>query len=194
MELKKDFTVKEISSASLSIPISFNENLFNSVIKSLEVENFKTTKTYRGNFSNVLDSLMPQISFNGKGFGFGLTKTKIASQFLEPTEFANFGEEDEPRSKISASELFTKEKLDNISSDFNYIIGLIFGKLGLDNKNYEISFGISLSKHGYFANNMDYLLKPESKLLFGKITDLHLKGFNITTEEELFGKKIQTEY
>lgn len=195
MELKKIFSFDDISNISLSIPISVNENnFFNDVVKSLEVENFKTTKSYKTNITKFLDNVMPQITFNGKGFGFGLTKTKIASQFIEPSEFAPVGDEGLNLKGFSTSEVFTKENLSDISSDFNYILGLISGKLGLDNKNYEVNFIIRLTKDGYFTKTLDYLLKPESKLLFGNVNDLHLQGFKIIVDEKIFNNTSQTTY
>ena len=188
------FTANEITGASLTIPMPFDENsALESIVRSLRAGNFKTTKSYAADFTSVINDLFSQVTFAGKGFMFGLTRKKFSSQFLQMVEFVHSDTHIE-MGKETPSKLFAKENLDQISSDFNYILGLILGKLNLGSKNYEFRFNIHAAKEISTTHDLSYLLTPESTTIFGEVTALRLKGINIVMDESMFGAKVQSEY
>lgn len=188
------FTINEIIGASSSIPISLDENdTIEKIVQSLHVGNLKTTTSYTADFTSIMNDLFPKITFVGKSFAFGLSRTKFSSQFLRAIEFVRFDQKvriDEE----TPSNLFAKENLDQISLDFNYLLGLIFGKLNLDNKNYEFNFTIHVSKEIPDMYNLKDLLIPESKTILGEIKDFYLQGVNVSLTENLFDTEVQSQY
>ena len=190
------FTANEITGASLTIPMPFDENsTLESIVQSLRAGNFKTTKSYAADFTNIINDLFSQVTFAGKGFTFGLTRKKFSSQFLQMAEFVHSDIHTEMEvEKEAPSKLFAKENLDQISSDFNYILGLILGKLNLGSKNYEFRFNIHAAKEISTTHDLSYLLTPKSTTIFGEVTALRLKGINIVMDESMFGTKVQSEY
>ena len=188
------FTVGKITGASLTIPMPFDEgSTLESIVQSLRAGNFKTTKSYVADFTNIMDDLFSQVTFAGKGFAFGLTRKKFSSQFLKMAEFVHSDTHTEMEKEVP-SKLFAKKNLDQISSDFNYILGLILGKLNLGSKNYELRFNIHVTKEVSTTHDLSYLLTPESTTIFGEVTALRLRGINIVMDESMFGTKVQSEY
>ena len=188
------FTNNDIIGMSSSIPLSVDkDNVFEDIIKSLKIGNFKTTKTYTSDFGNSLDEMIPRITFTGKGFSFGLLKTKFASQFLYPSQFVSSGS-DQRIEREDPSKLFATENLDQLSSDFNYVLGLIFGRLDLDDKNYKLRFNIQVSKEISIGDDLSRMLKPDSKTIFGNVTAFRLNGININMNENLFNTQVQSQY
>jgi len=191
MDSGGSFVTGDIRDMSLAIKIPIEESGIDGIVKSLESKKFKTTKAYKSRFS-VLDDFMAQLSLGGDGFEFGISKTKIAAQFLHPVEFVAYGDQEESIRGGSNGELFTKEKLDEVSFDFNYIFGLVLGRLKADGKDHALRFNLHLSKMGRFVNDPDHLVNPDSRTLFGG--DFHLKGFMITMDEDVSGVKARTRY
>ena len=191
---KMMFTVDEIVGTSSSIPVPLDENsTLGNIVQSLHPGNFKTTKSYKAHFTSVRDDLFSLVTFTGKGFAFGLSKTKFASQFLRALEFVH----SDPAVQMEAetpSKLFAKENLDQISSDFNYILGLILGKLNLDGQNYDFNFNITVSKEISVTHDLSYLLAPEYKTIFGDIISSQLQGINMNMIENLFDTQVQSVY
>ena len=188
------FTNNDIISMSSSIPLSVDkDNVFEDIIKSLKIGNFKTTKTYTSDFGNSLDEMIPRITFTGNGFSFGLLKTKFASQFLRPSQFVS-SSSDQRIEREDPSKLFATKNLDQLSSDFNYVLGLIFGRLDLDDKNYKLSFNIQVSKGISIGDDLSSMLKPDSKTIFGNVTAFRLNGININMNENLFNTQVQSQY
>ena len=188
------FTNEDISGMSSSIPLSVDkDDIFEDIVKSLKIGNFKATKTYASDFGNSLDDMIPRIVFTGKGFDFGLLKTRFASQFLFPSQFIN-SSADERMEREDPSKLFATENLDQLSSDFNYVLGLIFRKLELDDKNYKLHFNIQVSKKTSMVDDLSHMLKPDSKTIFGDVTAFRLNGINIDMSESLFNTPVQSRY
>lgn len=92
------------------------------------------------------------------------------------------------------SELFATENLERISTDFNYILGLILGKLNFDKDNYDFTFAIKMSKKIPTTQSLNHLLTPKAKMIFGKNTNLKLNGINIEISEKLFDTEVQSGY
>ena len=194
MNPKAAFTINEIMGVSLSIPIPPDgNNTLENIVKSLHAGNFKTTRSFAAKFTSVVDDLFSQITFMGKGFAFGLSKTKFSAQFLRMLEFVHSEPEVRMEDEVP-SKLFTKENLDQISSEFNYILGLILGKLNFNNENHEFIFTIHLSKDILATRDLTYLLTPESKTAFGEITDFQLQGIDMNLVENLFKTAVKSEY
>ena len=194
MRPTKAFTVSDIKGASLSIPISFSENsVVDNLMKSVVAGNFKTTKAYSDNLTDSLDRVVARVTFRGTGFAFGISKTKFSAQFLRGFEFIDLNATERTENE-EASKIFTEENLDQISSDFNYILGLIFGKLNLDGKNYELNFNIDLSKQIEDLTDLNHLLTPESKIIFKNAKEFQLHGIHISMSEEMFESNTKTEY
>ena len=186
------FTINDISGLSTNIPLHIDVNRkFEDVLKSLEIGNFKTTTSYKANFDHVMDAAISKITFTGNGFQFGLLKTKFSSQFLIPYEFVDTNPNTRMKREKPAK-LFAKENLLELSSDFNYILGLILGKLDLDKK-YELTFKIRLSKEISSISNLNYML-TEPNALFGDITTFQLTGIHTTVVEKLFDTNVQSIY
>lgn len=187
------FTVNDIVGVTLSIPLPYGkDNTLESVVKTLQAGKFKTTSAYTADFSNSVGDLFAKLTFRGKGFAFGLLRTKLAAQFLRGLEFADLL--DSGTMKGDPSEVFANKNLEQISSDFNYILGLVLGKLNIDNSSYECNFEIHLSKEVPATRNLNHLLTRDSKTLFGKATDIKLNGINISMAEKLFENKVQSKY
>lgn len=193
MSSKVAFTINEINGAASSIPIPNENNILDNIVQSLRVGNFKTTRSYKADFTDAVNSLLAEVTFVGKGFAFGLSNTKLSSQFLTLREFMLFDIGQQVK-KEKPSKLFAGKNLDQISSDFNYILGLIIGKLNLNNKDYEFNFHINVSKEISTMHDLHYLLTPESKIIFGEATSLRLKDVSISINENLFDTEVQSTY
>ena len=193
MDVKKVFDVDNITgvSASISMPFTKNDNLTN-IIKMLNVKNFKTTSAYTSKWHDSVDPLFSLITFNGDGFAFGLTKTKIAAHFLQRIEFVDVESNASSYDNITAVEIFTGENLASISSDFNYILGLIFGKLNFENQDYQLTFNIDLSKEMFEIKNLNQMITNKFELCFGN--DAKLKGIQTDGHERLFGQDVDSKY
>ncbi len=193
MDVKKVFAVDNITgaSASISMPFTKNDNLTN-IIKMLDVKNFKTTSAYTSKWHDSVDPLFSLITFNGNGFAFGLTKTKIAAQFLRRIEFVDIESNVLSNDKMTAAEIFTKENLASISSDFNYILGLIFGKLNLESQDYQLKFNMDLAKKMFEIKNLNQMITNKFKLCFGNNTKL--KGIQTDGHEKLFDQDVVSKY
>ena len=194
MKPVKAFTVGDIEGASLSIPISLSENsAVDNLMKSVVAGNFKTTKAYSGSLIESLDRVVARVTFSGVGFAFGISKTKFSAQFLKPFEFVELNATEQMGNE-EASKIFTEENLNQISSDFNYILGLIFGKLNLDSKNYELNFNIDLSKQIDDLTDLSHILTSESKIIFGNAKEFQLHSISISMNEEMFESNTKAKY
>ena len=193
MSVKEIFALNNIIGASVSIPMPFAENdSLTNMIKILDVKNFKTTSACKSKWHDSMDTLFSQIAFNGTGFAFGLTKTKVAAQFLQNVEFVDVDRSVMSDDNVTATEVFTNENLASISSDFNYILGLIFGKLNLNSQDYQLIFNISLSKEMYAIKNLNQMVTHEFRLRFGD--NSKLRGIHTEGHEKLFGQDVQSRY
>ena len=194
MRPAKAFTVSDIEGASLSIPISLSANsTIDNLMKSVVAGKFKTTKAYSGSLIDSLDSVTARITFRGAGFAFGISTTKFSAQFLRGFEFVDLNAAERMENE-EASKIFTEENLNQISSDFNYILGLIFGKLNLDGKNYELNFNIDLSKQIDDLTDLSHILTSESKIIFGNGKEFQLHGISISMSEEMFESNTKAKY
>ena len=195
MSSNVQLTTNEIVGASLSIPLQYDKrNTFESIVRTLQAGKFKTTSTYTATLSDSMDDMVSKLTFHGKGFAFGLLRTRLAAQFLRGFEFLDLDPYAEPQNKESASKVFTNENLEQVSSDFNYILGLVFGKLNINNSIYECIFEIRLSKEVPITRNLNHLLAMESKALFSNGTDIELRGINIDMTENLFEGNVLSKY
>ena len=195
MSSNVQFTINEIVGATLSIPLQYDKhNAFESMVRTLQAGKFKTTSTYTATFSDSMDDMISKLTFHGKGFAFGLLRTRLAAQFLRGFEFLDIDSYIESQNKESASKVFTNENLERVSSDFNYILGLVFGKLNISNSIYECNFEIRLSKEVSITRNLNHLLAIESKALFSNGTDINLRGINIDMTENLFEGNVLSKY
>lgn len=188
-------TINEIVGATLSIPLQYDKyNTFESIVRTLQAGKFKTTSAYTAALSDSMDDMFSKLTFHGKGFAFGLLKTRFAAQFLRGFEFLDPDLYPEKTNKESASKVFADKNLELVSSDFNYILGLVFGGLNIDNNIYECNFEIRLSKEVSTTCNLNNLLSIESKGLFGKDTDLKLRGIDIDVTENIFDSNVLAKY
>ena len=193
MSVKEIFAVNNIIGASASIPMPFTENdSLTDMIKILDVKNFKTTFACKSKWHDSMDALFSRIAFNGTGFAFGLTKTKVAAQFLQNAEFVDVDQSVMSDDNVTAAEVFTKENLASISSDFNYILGLIFGKLNLNSQDYQLIFKITLSKEMCTIKNLNQMVTHEFRSRFGD--NSKLKGIQTEGHEKLFDQDVQSRY
>ena len=188
------FTINDIRGAVLVVPLSpHKDNPLESVVQALRTRKFATTKTYVADFTNVMDDVFSKLTFMGTGFAFGLLKTKFIAQFLHATEFINPNTDMRSENKESA-EVLSDENLKMVSSDFNYILGLMLGKMSVDNNNIEFTFNIQMSKETSSTQNLNHLLASESKVVFGNVTDLKMNGISIKMVENILGTQVKSEY
>ena len=188
------FTINEIVGATLSISLpSGRDGRLESIVQALQAGKFKTTSAYAADLSNSMEDLFTKLTFHGKGFAFGLLRTKLAAQFLDGLEFVDPNRNPETLN-VDPSKVFAHENLEQASSDFNYILGLVLGKLNADNNRCECIFEIQLSKEVSATRNLNHLLTMECKPLFGNATDLKLRGIDISMTERLFGSESLSGY
>lgn len=187
-------TVGEIVGATLNVPLpQNNDSTFENVIQALQVGKFKTTSTYTAEFSKYVNDLLSKLTFSGQGFAFGILTTKLAAQFLRGMEFVDPALNPQTMDK-DPSQIFTNTNLEQISSDFNYILGLVLGKLNMDSSRYECNFEIHLSKKISDVHSLDHLLMPESKTFFDKATNFKLNGIHTSMVEKLFEVEVLSKY
>ena len=188
------FTVNEIVGATLNIPLPLDKNsLLGSIAQTLHTKKFTATKTYVAEFNDLVDDTFSKLTFIGKGFAFGLLKTKISAQFLHGIEFVH-PNLDMYDMKEDPSKILADEELKMASLDFNYILGLILGKMGLDDNNLEFVFDIHVSKEIDTTHSLNHLLVPESKTAFGKANDLKMTGIGIQMTESIMDIKVRSQY
>lgn len=189
------FTINEIVGVSTRIPLPNNENdTFENVANTLQIGKFRATTTHKADFINSVDTVFARLTFAGQGFSFGLSKKKFSAQFLRGFEFIDPGLDMHTIKNQDPSELFATENLERISTDFNYILGLILGKLNFDKDNYDFTFAIKMSKKIPTTQSLNHLLTPKAKMIFGKNTNLKLNGINIEISEKLFDAEVQSGY
>ena len=143
------FTFKrnDITGATSHIPLPLDEDgTLKHIVESLQSTKFQTATGYKADFSEMVDKLYSKITFTGTGFAFAVLKSKISIQFLQGLEFIDANLDMSTFRDQDPAEIFADEKLKQISSDFNYILGLILGKLSLDENNYEFNFKLHFQK------------------------------------------------
>ena len=140
------FRTSDIQGAALnaSLPLQ-DDNLLENLVQTLCTKKFATTKAYTADWSNTMDNVVSKLTFMGTGFAFGLVKTKLIAQFLDHVEFVH-PDLDPHNKRADSTEVLSDENLKMMSVDFNYILGLILGKINADNNNLEFIFKIQLSK------------------------------------------------
>ena len=179
---------------ALSIPIKIqNDDKLDSIPKSLEKSNFKTVKYYTYNFFDKIDDLLAEIFFAGKGFEIGLTKNKCSIQFFRSVEFGTI-KQNEMLSEGNASSVLTTENLSDVSSDLNYILGILFGKFDSEKVDRKVDFKFHVAKEGRFVKQINDTFKLEPQTIFGNISNLHLRQCTVSMEEHLFDTSVETEY
>lgn len=195
MKTSAMFTINEIVGISASIPLPNNESdTLENVANALQIGKFRATTTHKADFINAMDTIFSRLTFAGKGFSFGLLKKRFSAQFLRGFGFADPGLDIQIYKNQDPSELFAAENLERISTDFNYILGLIHGMLNFGKNGYEFVFEIQMSKEIPFTQNLNHLLKPEAKIIFGENANLKLNGINIKINEKLFDTEVQSDY
>lgn len=182
------FTVNEIKGMSLSISIPNQKNVIDIVAQSLHKETFQTTKSFKADFTDLVDRMFSHITFAGKGFSFGLSKTKFSAQFLQELDLLQPNMDID---KEDPAKLFTDENLAQISSDFNHILGLINSLVNLDKK---FNFNIHMVKEIPAIHHLNYMLSPSSNIIFGDVTELKLNGIYVCMNETLFGTQVKSTY
>lgn len=189
------YTPSDIDGATLSISLPKGKyDAIDDVVHTLQAGKFHTTKAYRADFSDTADDLFTRITFVGNGFEFGLLKSKFSVQFLSGIEFATLDLSMQDRTAINPAEIFTVENMNRISLDFNYILGLILGDLGLVKTTYDLNCRISVSKNTRAIYTLNHLLAPELKANFAKVNNFELTGIGISMTEKLFDEMAQSEY
>lgn len=192
MESDATFTVNEIKGIALSIQLPPDKGSpLENVVQTLRTVKFATTKTYVADFTDVVNDMFSKLTFVGTGFAFGLVKEKLTAQFLDSVEFMY--------SKLDtqdgdSTEILSNENLKLVSSDFNYILGLILGKMNMDSNNLEFTFKIKMSKEAPTTNTLNHLLVSESKTVFGNVEDLKMNGISVQMTENLLDTKVQSKY
>lgn len=193
---QKPFGVEDID--GVSILVAFDKSKadgLKQIIKTLSIASFKTSTTESSNLLDYLDEGIPLFMTSGEGYEIVITRKGVSLGFLDRAGGEYVFRTGPPKPfQGKKSELFTKDKMDVIDSDFNFILGLIFGKLGLATDQADIEFRLEIGKQGKFQHDFSRLLTPESKNLFGKISDLHVDGIRFRTEEEILGRKVKTEF
>lgn len=188
------FTASNVRGAALSISLpSHKDNSLENIVQTLHTRKLATAKAYVADFSDLVGEVISELTFVGTGFAFGLIKTKLVAQFLRSVEFIHpnldiRGKKEDP------AEILSNENLKRISSDFNYILGLVLGKMDIDNNALECTFKIQMSKKVSSAYNLNHLLAPESKVVFGNVTDLQLNGIGVKMVENIFGTQVESIY
>ena len=167
--------------------------LLKTLYGSLRAGKFKTTSAYTAEFSKSVDALFSKLTFSGQGFAFGILPSKLAAQFLRGMEFVD------PNLNLQMidkdpSHIFTNTNLELASSDFNYILGLVLGKLNMDDSSYECNFEIRLSKKISAVHSLNHLLMSESKTFFDKATNFKLNGVHTSMIEKLFAVEVLSAY
>ncbi len=187
MSQETNVTYKNIDGITLKI------NFQNSTIDELtELKNllvsgkFKSVKVEAESFFDILEDYIPILSFFGDGFEIGITRKNLVLQFLEGKELASKISY-KSDSEASPEKILSRENLAKVENDFNYIIGIVLGKLKLNLNNLITEFTFTYSKEGKLQNDLAMHLKNESKVLFGVVSDLHFRGFRFSTTEKLFG-------
>ena len=193
MESEIIFKTSDIQGAALSASLPLqDDNLLENLVQVLHTKKFTTTKTYTADWSNTIDNVFSKLMFMGTGFAFGLVKTKLIAQFLDHMEFVH-PDLNSHNESADSTEILSDENLKMVSLDFNYILGLILGKMSADN-NLEFIFKIRALKEISTIRNLNHLLAPEPKTIFDNVTDLKMNGIDIEMSENIFDIQARSEY
>jgi len=194
MSFDSPFNINDLEDLRLDIIYNLdNKDDLKNVLKSLQIASFKTTTVESAGFLNYLVDKIPSLHLIGKGFDIVVADKKISLGFFDSGEFI-FRHRTKDEQEIGNEALLSKENLKSIDSDFNFITGLILGKLGIDINNINLEFRLSVNKEGEFKTNFTHLLSPESRLLFGQAEDANLTGVNLEMTENLLNTKVKTRY
>lgn len=195
MSKTSPFLVSDIGNISIKIKIADDQtDNLKKIAKTLSVADFKTVSTKVFSFFDFVDSHVPVLLLSGKGFDISLMRTGIVLSFLGGGQIIQVSEMSKDLKNLKKEELFSKDTLSKIDSDFNFVIGLILGKLGIELENLSIDVSMFVSKNGKLKNDFTHLFTNESKTLLGKISDVHIKEAGFHFEEELFGTKTKSMY
>jgi len=190
----EQFNVNDIDAMSVNVIIDkAQSDTLKQIAKSLNVASFKAVSVKTVSFLDFLDESLPVLDLTGKGYEIAITRKKITISFLSGAGIIR----DSPikdYKDIKKEDLFSQTNLSSVDSDFNFIMGLILGRLGTALEDVEVLFELNVSKEGKLKNDFNHIIKDESKALFGKLSDLHLKEIRVETQEELFGTLVKADY
>lgn len=190
-----EFTRSNVTGATASVPLPLDSsNILNHVVQSLQSVKFQTTTAYKANFSDTMDELFSKITFAGTGFAFALLKSKLSAQFLRGLEFVDPSLDTRSLLNNDPAKIFTDENLKHMSLDFNYILGLILGKLNLNKNSYKFNFQLTLSKTVPVECSLNHLAVPGFATTFGNVKNVKLNGISLSMVENLFDVDVQSNY
>jgi len=191
------YSVVDIDGISLSIDLTKSpEDALHNAIKDLEISKFtRSTVQTTTILQKIIEKAAPLLVLTGKHFQISITSKNIILSFLEPIgELIQVRVSDDEKNTIDKNFIFSKENLNSVESDFNFVSGVILGRIGMRLDDLTTSFKFSATKVGKLKNDFAHIVSPESKLLFGKISDFHIQSLAFSTEEEMFGDKVKVDY
>jgi hypothetical protein len=180
--MTKDF---EINTFSLTIPLKFQESVLDRIASQFSEARLKL-KTFTSiniEFKRLRD-LLPEITFRNEDrtASIDLSSKKLELMIGSNAYFVDIDE------KRKSKEIFRKEHLLEIQSQFNYILALILGQTQ-PAENPRVEGNIYLLSRE-FKYNFDYLM--DKMELNGSNT--HLTGLQLQRTEDLWGTSVSIEY
>lgn len=171
----------------------FEKTGLKDLVDSLKIGEFRVTKFEELGLYELLDEVIPVITLSGKGIELSVKRKSIELNMGSRTPSLLRSFRGVP-TEIEPEKIFSKENLDSVQTDLNYVMGLVFGKLGLKPNEVEVECLLSIWKEGLLGRNFNYLLKDESFAYFGKCIDTNIEGLNIALREQLGDLNVESKY
>lgn len=181
-----EFTTEDIYAMALAINMPIKNRALNRAIDQLDYRLFRAVKRYVIDMDTNVP-LAPLLSFGGEWFEFGVLDTQIGAQFLQTMLFEATDGDGSPMMIKQGDRVFEREKLNTISADFEYILGLVLQQLERADRNHAFEFHLNVSKMCDFTKSFSHLLSPDSSRLISRSGNLDLNRLLVEVREEMFG-------